>query len=107
MMTEADYYALFEAYAAGELAAPARADLEARLSADLTLAQRYADFTELTSTMRAYGQRQQAREQLRGMHAAMLAAESPAEMTSPVSKLTHTVHPILRISRTERKLREF
>ncbi|MEJ7661588.1 MAG: hypothetical protein WKG07_19360 [Hymenobacter sp.] len=27
MMTEADYYALFEAYARGELAAPARADL--------------------------------------------------------------------------------
>jgi serine protease Do len=108
MMTEADYYALFEAYSAGELAGPARADLEARLSADPTLALRYADFTELTGTMRAYGQRQRARQQLRGIHAAMLAADAPAAMDAPVaSKLTHTVHPILRISRTERKLREF
>ncbi|MCI1188139.1 serine protease [Hymenobacter sp. DH14] len=108
MMTEADYYALFEAYAAGELAAPARADLEARLSADPTFALRYADFTELTDTLRALGQRQQARQQLRGIHAAMLAAEAPAEIETPAAgKLTHTVHPILRISRTERKLREF
>jgi serine protease Do len=108
MMTEADYYALFEAYSTGELAAPARADLEARLSADPTFALRYADFTELTDTLRALGQRQQARQQLRGIHAAMLAAEAPAEMDAPAAgKLTHTVHPILRISRTERKLREF
>ena len=107
MMTEADYYALFEAYSTGELAAPARADLEARLSADSTLALRYADFTELTATLRTLSQRQQARQQLRGIHAAMLAAEAPVEVPISAGNLTHTVHPILRISRTERKLREF
>ena len=107
MMTEADYYTLFEAYSTGKLATPARADLEARLSADPTLALRYADFTELIDTLRALGQRQQARQQMRGIHAAMLAADAPVEMDAPVGKLTHTVHPILRISRTERKLREF
>ena len=108
MMTEADYYALFEAYATGALAAPARADLEARLSADPTLALRYADFTELTDTLRALGQRQQARQQLRGIHAAMLAAEAPVEMPAlAAGPLTYTVNPMLRISRTERKLREF
>ena len=48
MMTEADYYALFEAYSHGELAGPARTSLEARLSADPDFALRYADFTELT-----------------------------------------------------------
>ena len=103
MLTEADYYALFEAYSTGELAAPARADFEARLSADPALALRFADFTELTDTMRAYGQRQRARQQLRGIHAAMLAAETAEQPAA----LTHTVHPILRISRTERRLRRF
>ena len=107
MMTEPDYYALFEAYSSGELAAPARADFEARLIADSTLALRFADFTELTATLRTLGQRQQARQQLRGIHAAMLAAEAPVEMPVSAGNLTHTVHPILRISRTERKLREF
>ncbi|MET4074389.1 serine protease [Hymenobacter sp. UYCo722] len=107
MMTEADYYALFEAYSAGELASPARADLEARLSADSSLALRYADFTQLTDTLRGLGQQQQARQQLHGIHAAMLAADAPVEMEAPAGKLTHTVHPILRISRTERRLREF
>jgi serine protease Do len=104
MMTEADYYALFEAYSNGELAGPARANLEARLAADPALALRYADFSEMTSTLRAYGQRQQARQQLRGIHAAMLAADAPEEIASP---FTHTVNPMLRISRTERRLREF
>jgi len=107
MMTEADYYALFEAYAHGELAGPARANLEARLAADSVLALRYADFTEMTGTLRAYGQRQQARQQLRGIHAAMLAADAPEEIALPASKLTHSVNPMLHISRTERKLREF
>ena len=106
MMTEADYYALFEAYAQGELAGPARANLEARLAADPALALRYADFSEMTGTLRAYGQRQQVQQQLRSIHAAMLAAEAPAE-AAPATGLTHTVHPILRISRTERRLREF
>jgi serine protease Do len=107
MMTEADYYALFEAYAHGELAGPARANLEARLAADPALALRYADFTEMTGTLRAYGQRQQVREQLRGIHAAMLAADAPEEVSLPEPKLTHSVNPMLRISRTERRLREF
>jgi serine protease Do len=107
MMTEADYYALFEAYAQGELAGPARANLEARLAADPALALRYADFTEMTGTLRAFGQRQQTRQQLRGIHAAMLAADAPEEIALPETKLTHTVNPMLRISRTERKLREF
>ena len=107
MMTEADYYALFEAYAHGELAGPARANLEARLAADPALALRYADFTEMTGTLRAYGQRQQGRQRLRTIHAAMLAADAPAEATSTATKLTHSVNPMLRISRTERKLREF
>ncbi|MBO2008660.1 serine protease [Hymenobacter negativus] len=107
MMTEADYYALFESYAQGELAGPARANLEARLAADPALALRYADFTEMTGTLRAYGQRQQTRQQLRSIHAAMLAADAPEEVALPGTKLTHTVNPMLRISRTERKLREF
>ncbi|GAB3297132.1 hypothetical protein GCM10027511_11580 [Hymenobacter humi] len=114
-MTEADYYALFEAYAHGELAGPARANLEARLAADPALALRYADFTEMTGTLRAYGQRQTVRRQLSNIHAAMLAAETPEETTRPATaeepteagKLTHSVNPMLRISRTERRLRDF
>jgi S1-C subfamily serine protease len=106
MMTEADYYALFEAYVQGELAGPARANLEARLAADPALALRYADFTEMTSTLRAYGQRRQVQQQLRGIHQAMLAADAPEEIAAP-AKLSHSVNPMLRISRTERKLREF
>ena len=107
MMTEADYYALFEAYSNGELAAPARANLEARLAGDPALALHYAGFSEMTGTLRAYGQHQQARQQLRGIHAAMLAADAPEELVLPATGLTHAVHPMLRISRTERKLREF
>ncbi|MBD2770361.1 trypsin-like peptidase domain-containing protein [Hymenobacter sp. BT664] len=112
MMTEADYYALFEAYANGELAGPARANLEARLAADSALALRYTDFTELTSTLRAYGERQNVRQQLRSMHAAMLAADTAQEYiaTPPTEKpatLTYSVNPMLRLSRTEQKLREF
>ncbi|HEX8507810.1 MAG TPA: trypsin-like peptidase domain-containing protein [Hymenobacter sp.] len=112
MMTEADYYALFEAYADGELAGPARANLEARLAADPALALRYADFTEMTATLRAYGQRETVRRQLQGIHAGMLAADEPeamptAETAAAPGKLTHSVNPMLRISSTERKLREF
>jgi len=107
MMTEADYYDLFEAYARGELAGPARANFEARLAADPALALRYADFAELTGTLRAYGRRQNVRQQLRGIHATMLAADAPEELARPETTLTHTVNPMLRISRTERKLREF
>jgi serine protease Do len=115
MMTEADYYALFEAYTRGELAAPARADFEARLAADPALALRYADFAELTGTLRAYGQRQATRQQLRRLHAAMLNGEmvsgevvsAPAVEKPADSPLTYSVNPMLRISRTERRLREF
>ena len=107
MMTEADYYALFEAYADGELAGPARANLEARLAADPALALRYADFAELTGTLRAYGQRRQARQQLQGIHAAMLAAEAPEEIVPTHTTLSYSVNPMLGISRTERRLREF
>ncbi|GAC1376951.1 MAG: hypothetical protein NVS3B25_15890 [Hymenobacter sp.] len=114
-MTEADYYALFEAYADGELAGPARATLEARLAADPALALRYADFTEMTGTLRAYGQHHRARRQLRSLHAAMLAAEAPEEVAPAApsaaaekpTHLTHSANPMLRISRTERRLREF
>ena len=107
MMTEADYYALFESYTDGELAGPARANLEAHLAADPALALRYADFAEMTSTLRSYGQHQQMRQQLQGIHAAMLTAEAPEEITQPEMGLTHSVNPTLRISRTERRLREF
>ena len=107
MMTEADYYALFDAYADGELAGPARANLEARLAADPALALRYADFAELTATLRTHGQRQQVRQRLQGIHAAMLAADAPEEVIQPTTTLTHTVNPMLRISRTEQRLREF
>jgi len=109
MRTEADYYALFEAYDRGELAAPARADLEARLAADPTLALRYADYTELTGTLKALGQRQATRQKLRSLHAAMLAADAAPEPANEATetKLTHSVNPMLRISRTERRLRNF
>ncbi len=110
MQTEADYYALFEAYARGELAPPARTGLEARLAADPDFALRYADFDELMGTLRAVGQRRALRQQLRGLHAEMLAEtadKQPAiEMPAP-GGLRATVHPVLRISRTERVLREF
>ena len=107
MMTEADYYALFEAYADNGLAGPARANLEALLAADPALALRYADFAEMTDTLRSYGQHQQMRQQLQSIHAAMLMAEAPEEITQPEMGLSHSVNPILRISRTERRLREF
>jgi serine protease Do len=106
MQTEADYYALFEAYQRGELAAGARASLEARLSAEPRLQQLYAEFLDLTGTLHAYGERRRTRHKISSLHEAMLAAEvTPVVETAPL--LTHTVNPMLRISRTERKLREF
>jgi len=108
MQTEADYYALFEAYQRGELAAGARADLEARLSADPRLGQRYAEFEELTGTLRAYAERRRTRQLLGGLHTAMLAAEeAPAAEEKQVGGLSVSVNPRLSISRTERRLREF
>jgi serine protease Do len=106
MQTEADYYALFEAYQRGELAAGARASLEARLSAEPRLQQLYAEFLDLTGTLHAYGERRRTRHKIGALHEAMLAAEAtPLVETGP--GLTHSVNPVLRISRTERKLREF
>jgi serine protease Do len=108
MQTEADYYALFEAYQRGELAPGARADLEARLSADVRLHQRYAEFEELTNTLRSYGERRRTRQTISALHTAMLAAEeAPTPPQEASTGLTHTVNPMLRISRTEQKLREF
>jgi S1-C subfamily serine protease len=108
MQTEADYYALFEAYQRGELAAGARADLEARLGADPRLSQRYAEFEELTGTLRSYGERRRTRQLLSGLHEAMLAAdEAPAAVEQQADGLSYSVNPRLSISRTERRLREF
>jgi serine protease Do len=108
MQTEADYYALFEAYQRGELAPGARADLEARLGADVRLHQRYAEFEELTNTLRGYGERRRTRQTISELHTAMLAAEeAPTPSQEASTGLTHTVNPRLRISRTEQKLREF
>jgi serine protease Do len=108
MQTEADYYALFEAYQRGELAPGARADLEARLSADVRLHQRYAEFEELTNTLRSYGERRRTRQTISALHTAMLAAEqAPTPPEEASTGLTHSVNPMLRISRTEQKLRDF
>jgi S1-C subfamily serine protease len=104
MQTEADYYALFEAYQQGELAADARASLEARLSAEPRLHQLYTEYLELTGTLHGYAERRRTRQKISALHTAMLAAEAtPAE--EPVLKAS--VNPRLRISRTEQKLREF
>ena len=105
MQTEADYYALFEAYQRGELAAGARASLEARLSGEPRLQQLYAEYLELTDTLAAYGERRRTRHTIAGLHTAMLAAESAPVAAEPVLKAS--VNPRLRISRTEQKLREF
>jgi serine protease Do len=108
MQTEADYYALFEAYQRGELAAGARADLEARLSADPRLHQRYAEFEELTGTLRAYGERRRTRQTINALHTAMLAAEeAPAAEEKQMGGMSYAVNPRLSISSTERRLREF
>jgi len=106
MQTEADYYALFEAYQRGELAAGARASLEARLGTEPRLRLLYTEYQELTGTLAAYGQRRRTRHTIAGLHEAMLAAEAgPVAEAAPA--LTHSVNPVLRISRTERVLREF
>jgi serine protease Do len=106
MQTEADYYALFEAYQRGELAAGARASLEARLSAEPRFQQLYQEFLDLTGTLRSYGERRRTRLKISGLHEAMLAAEA-APLAESAPALTHSVNPMLRISRTERRLREF
>lgn len=110
MQTEADYYALFEAYDRGELASTVRTSLEARLAADSDFALRYTDFGELTGTLRAVGQRRVLRQQLRSLHAEILAETTDKQSVADApafGSLRATVHPVLRISRTERALREF
>ncbi|WBA41358.1 S1 family peptidase [Hymenobacter canadensis] len=110
MMTEADYYALFEAYQRGELAVPARTDLERRLSADPALAERYADFTSLTGTLHSYGQRLSVRRKLRAIQAE-LDAEQAVKLTDAedgeVLETGNPLMPQLHISRTEQQLRRF
>ena len=106
MQTEADYYALFEAYQRGELAAGARASLEARLGAEQRLNQLYTEYLDLTGTLHAYGERRRTRHTISTLHEAMLAAEA-TPLLEATPTLTHSVHPMLRISRTEQKLREF
>ncbi|MGI4740277.1 MAG: S1C family serine protease [Janthinobacterium lividum] len=108
MQTEADYYALFEAYQRGELAAGARASLEARLGAEQRLSQLYAEYLDLTGTLAAYGERRRTRHTISGLHEAMLAAEAtPAFEEKEAGGLTYAVNPRLSLSRTEQKLREF
>ena len=108
MMTEADYYALFETYQRGELALPARTDLERRLADDPVLAQRYADFLTLTDTLHGYGQRLSARRKLRAIQAD-LDAEQAVKLTTDDEVLAtgNPLMPQVHISRTERKLRDF
>ena len=113
MQTEADYYALFEALDRGELPPDARASLRARLAQEPALAQRYAEFRELTGTLAAYAGRRRTRQQLRDLHAAMLSAETPAPLTLTAAVNPNvplglpTAAPMLRISRVERRLRDF
>ena len=108
MQTEADDYALFEAYQRGELAAGARANLEARLSAEPRLQQLYAEFGELTGTLAAYGERRRTRQTIADLHTAMLAAEAtPTFVEKQAGGLAYAVNPRLSLSRTEQKLREF
>jgi len=107
MQTEADYYALFEAYQRGELGAGARASLEARLGAEPRFQQLHQEFLELTGTLHAYGERRRTRLKISGLHEAMLAAEAAPLVETAPPALTHSVNPMLRISRTERRLREF
>jgi S1-C subfamily serine protease len=111
MQTEADYYALFEALDRGELAPDARASLRARLAQEPTLAQRYAEFRELTGTLASYAGQRRTRQQLRDLHTAMLAAETPPPLTADVNPArplgAPAAVPMLRISRVERHLRDF
>ncbi|GAB3239684.1 hypothetical protein GCM10027346_33150 [Hymenobacter seoulensis] len=117
MKTEADYYALFEAYRSGELAPDERADLERRLAADPGLERQLQEFEALTGTLTAYGRRLALRRKLHAIHADM-DAEQAVRLT-PLAKAAdederherfatgQAPRPMLRISRTEEKLRDF
>ena len=104
MKTEADYYALFDAYRSGLLAPEEQTALERRLAAEPDLAQQFADFDELTGTLHGYGQRLATRRKLRTIQAAIDAEQETAET---VIETGHPTMPIMRISRTEQQLREF
>ena len=116
MKTEADYYALFEAYRAGKLAEEERATLEHRLAADPELARRLREFEDLTGTLTAYGRRLALRRRLQSIHSEMKAEQAAG---LPLAKIAEederreqfatgrTPRPMLRISRTEEKLRAF
>ncbi|MBC8083667.1 MAG: trypsin-like peptidase domain-containing protein [Hymenobacter sp.] len=108
MMTEADYYALFDAYRQGELDTPVRLQLERRLATDPALAQRYADFEDLSTTLHGYGQRLSTRRKLRTIQDE-LDAEQAGQLSKEgeVLQTGHPAMPTLHISRTEQKLREF
>ncbi|GAB2795652.1 S1-C subfamily serine protease [Hymenobacter luteus] len=117
MKTEADYYALFDAYRAGTLPDEERAALERRLAADPVLEQRLQEFETLTGTLTAYGRRLALRRKLHAIHADM-EAEQAVRLT-PLAKVAEederherfasgqAPRPMLRISRTEEKLRAF
>ncbi|SDY38665.1 S1 family peptidase [Hymenobacter psychrophilus] len=116
MKTEADYYALFEAYRAGGLADAERTALEHRLATDSALARRLHEFEELTGTLTAYGRRQALRRRLQTIHANMLAEQTPTLDLAKVAEQDErgeqfatgqAPRPMLRISRTEQKLRSF
>lgn len=117
MKTEADYYALFDAYRAGQLGADERSALEQRLAADPELARRLQEFEQLTGTLTAYGRRQALRRKLQAIHADMEAG--PKLRSTPLAKVAEdderherfatgqAPRPLLRISRTEETLRNF
>ncbi|WP_084708628.1 S1 family peptidase [Hymenobacter norwichensis] len=106
MMTEADYYALFDAYRQGELDTPARQNLERRLAADPALAQRFAEFEDVSGTLRGYGQRLNTRHKLRAIQAE-IDAEQAVKLEGETLETGHPTMPTVHISRTEQKLREF
>ncbi|GAA3935905.1 serine protease [Hymenobacter algoricola] len=106
MKTEADYYALFEAYRSEELPAPERAQLEHRLAADPDFAQHYASFTQLTTTLHAYGDRLSTRRKLHAIQADM-DAEAAVQLAGETLETGVPAMPTLYISPVERKLREF
>jgi serine protease Do len=106
MKTEADYYALFEAYQHGRLPAPERADLERRLAADPDFAQQFADFTQLTTTLHAYGERLSTRRKLRAVQADM-DAEQAVRLDGETLETGVPTMPQVYISPVERKLRAF
>jgi serine protease Do len=106
MKTEADYYALFEAYRAEDLPAPERAALERRLAADSDFAQRFAEFTQLTGTLHAYGERLSTRRKLHAIQA-NIDAEAAVRLDGEDRATGVPTMPTIHISPVERKLREF